>query len=102
MNRRRVPRNRKVRRDEANGRYGESGRSGPSGLSRRSGSSLDQVDRPLSRLRRLCPLSPLAASPIRPFAAIFEVGGDAIVRLGIKSNNILLMLLGALPWAATA
>jgi drug/metabolite transporter superfamily protein YnfA len=28
-------------------------------------------------------------------AAIFEVGGDAIVRMGIKSNNIILMLLGA-------
>jgi len=28
-------------------------------------------------------------------AAIFEVGGDAVVRMGIKSNNIVLMLLGA-------
>jgi drug/metabolite transporter superfamily protein YnfA len=28
-------------------------------------------------------------------AAIFEVGGDAVVRMGIKSNNIILMLLGA-------
>jgi drug/metabolite transporter superfamily protein YnfA len=28
-------------------------------------------------------------------AAIFEVSGDAVVRMGIKSNNIILMLLGA-------
>ena len=28
-------------------------------------------------------------------AAIFEVGGDAVVRMGIKNNNIVLMLLGA-------
>jgi drug/metabolite transporter superfamily protein YnfA len=28
-------------------------------------------------------------------AAIFEVGGDAVIRMGIKSNNIVLMLLGA-------
>jgi drug/metabolite transporter superfamily protein YnfA len=28
-------------------------------------------------------------------AAIFEVGGDAIVRMGIKSNNVVLMLVGA-------
>ncbi|HYZ75006.1 MAG TPA: hypothetical protein VE641_18150 [Chthoniobacterales bacterium] len=28
-------------------------------------------------------------------AAIFEVGGDAVVRMGITSNNIILMLFGA-------
>ncbi|MFZ0505489.1 MAG: hypothetical protein WAM44_17350 [Chthoniobacterales bacterium] len=28
-------------------------------------------------------------------AAIFEVGGDAVIRMGIKSNNLVLMLLGA-------
>ena len=28
-------------------------------------------------------------------AAIFEVGGDAVVRMGIKTNSIILMLLGA-------
>ena len=28
-------------------------------------------------------------------AAIFEVGGDAVIRMGIKSNNIILMLFGA-------
>ena len=28
-------------------------------------------------------------------AAIFEVGGDAVIRMGIKTNNIILMLLGA-------
>ena len=28
-------------------------------------------------------------------AAIFEVGGDAVIRMGIKSNNIVLILLGA-------
>jgi drug/metabolite transporter superfamily protein YnfA len=28
-------------------------------------------------------------------AAIFEVSGDAVVRMGIKSNNFILMLLGA-------
>jgi drug/metabolite transporter superfamily protein YnfA len=67
--------------------------------------------------------APLAVSPIRPLAvsliplarlwlwlanhmqflpwiafalaAIFEVGGDAVVRMGIKTNSIILMLLGA-------
>jgi drug/metabolite transporter superfamily protein YnfA len=28
-------------------------------------------------------------------AAIFEVGGDAVIRLGIKNNNLILMLFGA-------
>jgi drug/metabolite transporter superfamily protein YnfA len=28
-------------------------------------------------------------------AAIFEVGGDAVFRMGIKNNNIILMFLGA-------
>ena len=28
-------------------------------------------------------------------AAIFEVGGDAVIRMGIRGNNIVLMLLGA-------
>ena len=28
-------------------------------------------------------------------AAIFEVGGDAVIRMGIKNNNIILMFLGA-------
>jgi drug/metabolite transporter superfamily protein YnfA len=28
-------------------------------------------------------------------AAIFEVGGDAVIRMGIKSNNLVLILLGA-------
>ena len=28
-------------------------------------------------------------------AAIFEVGGDAVIRMGIKSNSVILMLLGA-------
>ena len=28
-------------------------------------------------------------------AAIFEVGGDAVIRLGIKNNNVILMLFGA-------
>jgi small multidrug resistance family-3 protein len=28
-------------------------------------------------------------------AAIFEVGGDAVIRLGIKNNSIILMLFGA-------
>jgi drug/metabolite transporter superfamily protein YnfA len=28
-------------------------------------------------------------------AAVFEVGGDAVVRMGIKNHNIILMLLGA-------
>ena len=28
-------------------------------------------------------------------AAIFEVGGDAVIRLGIRNNNIILMFLGA-------
>jgi drug/metabolite transporter superfamily protein YnfA len=28
-------------------------------------------------------------------AAIFEVGGDAVIRMGIKNNNFILMLLGA-------
>ena len=28
-------------------------------------------------------------------AAIFEVGGDAVIRMEIKSNNFILMLLGA-------
>ena len=28
-------------------------------------------------------------------AAIFEVGGDAVIRMGIKNNNIVLMFLGA-------
>jgi drug/metabolite transporter superfamily protein YnfA len=28
-------------------------------------------------------------------AAIFEVGGDAVIRMGIKNNNIILMFLEA-------
>ena len=28
-------------------------------------------------------------------AAIFEVGGDAVIRLGIKNNNLILIVLGA-------
>ena len=28
-------------------------------------------------------------------AAIFEVGGDAVIRMGIKNNNIILMFVGA-------
>src|SRR5260221_565156 len=28
-------------------------------------------------------------------AAIFEVGGDAVIRMGIRNNNIILMFLGA-------
>jgi hypothetical protein len=28
-------------------------------------------------------------------AAIFEVGGDAVIRMGIKNNNIVLMFVGA-------
>jgi drug/metabolite transporter superfamily protein YnfA len=28
-------------------------------------------------------------------AAVFEVGGDAVIRMGIKTNNFILMLLGA-------
>jgi drug/metabolite transporter superfamily protein YnfA len=28
-------------------------------------------------------------------AAVFEVGGDAVIRLGIKNNNIILIVLGA-------
>lgn len=28
-------------------------------------------------------------------AAVFEVGGDAVIRMGIKSNNLVLILLGA-------
>jgi multidrug transporter EmrE-like cation transporter len=29
-------------------------------------------------------------------AAMFEVGGDAVIRMGIKSNNLILMVFGAL------
>ena len=32
-------------------------------------------------------------------AAIFEVGGDAVIRLGIKNNNIILIVLGAMTLA---
>src|SRR5260370_17095150 len=28
-------------------------------------------------------------------AGIFEVGGDAVIRMGIRNNNIILMFLGA-------
>src|SRR5260370_2742355 len=28
-------------------------------------------------------------------SAIFEVGGDAVIRLGIRNNNIILIVLGA-------
>ena len=28
-------------------------------------------------------------------AAVFEVGGDAVIRLGIKNNNIILIVFGA-------
>jgi len=28
-------------------------------------------------------------------AAVFEVGGDAVIRLGIKNNSIILIVLGA-------
>jgi drug/metabolite transporter superfamily protein YnfA len=72
--------------------------------------ALRTSDRPLAH-------SPLAVSPHRPLArlwllsaqttmqflpwiafglaAIFEVGGDAVIRMGIKSNNLVLILLGA-------
>jgi drug/metabolite transporter superfamily protein YnfA len=29
-------------------------------------------------------------------AAVFEVGGDAVIRIGIKNNNIVVMVFGAL------
>jgi multidrug transporter EmrE-like cation transporter len=32
-------------------------------------------------------------------AAIFEVGGDAVIRMGIKSNNVVVMIFGALSLA---
>jgi drug/metabolite transporter superfamily protein YnfA len=32
-------------------------------------------------------------------AAIFEVGGDAVIRMGIKNNNVVVMIFGALSLA---
>ena len=79
----------------------------------------DSEGRPLCLLGPLRPLAVSSTPPIRrvaslarlrlwlgnhmqflpwiafALAAIFEVGGDAVVRMGIKSNNIILMLFGA-------
>ena len=33
-------------------------------------------------------------------AAVFEVGGDAVIRMGIKNNNLVVMIFGALSLAA--
>jgi drug/metabolite transporter superfamily protein YnfA len=38
---------------------------------------------------------PIILWVIFALAAIFEVGGDAVIRMGIKNNNIILMFLGA-------
>jgi drug/metabolite transporter superfamily protein YnfA len=32
-------------------------------------------------------------------AALFEVGGDAVIRMGIKNNNVVVMIFGALSLA---
>jgi multidrug transporter EmrE-like cation transporter len=33
-------------------------------------------------------------------AALFEVGGDAVIRMGMRSNNFIVMMLGCLVLAA--
>jgi small multidrug resistance family-3 protein len=94
------------------GRDGESGPSGLNRLGKRSGGLLDHSEpsirstapirspgrfgHPLARLR-LWLANYMQFLPWMAFAlaAIFEVGGDAVVRMGIKTNNIVLMLLGA-------
>ena len=111
MNRRRVPRDRKARRRRAKGRYGEWAirldlLDGPAVVHKMSTPSTQSARCPLRRLAlSLIPLARLRLwsgnhmqfLPWIAFAlaAIFEVSGDAVVRMGIKSNNIVLMLLGA-------
>ena len=53
--------------------------------------------RPLARLWLLSAQTTMQFLPWIAFglAAIFEVGGDAVIRMGIKSNNLVLILLGA-------
>ena len=40
------------------------------------------------------------SSNIFYFAHVFEVGGDAVIRMGIKNNNLVVMIFGALSLAA--
>ena len=53
--------------------------------------------RPLARLWLLSAQTIMQFLPWIAFglAAVFEVGGDAVIRMGIKSNNLVLILLGA-------
>jgi hypothetical protein len=34
-------------------------------------------------------------------AAILEVGGDAVIRMGIKNDNLIVMIFGASVWLDT-
>ena len=103
MNRRRVPRNRK---GETSG--GEWARvdevdsvDGVDIVWIRSGASTTSTPRVAHSPRWLdfgyCHPDHMQFLPWLAFAlaAIFEVGGDAVVRMGIKGNNFILMLLGA-------